>query len=100
MSDSHIVQSSESLESRLAPRPMAAQGGLRGGGDGHLIRGGRGGSWQWRPRGYDGGDSGGSGASGDAAGPSALPDAMAAADAGGGGGGGVGAAGAAGAVVE
>ena len=31
MSDSHIVQSPESLESRLALRPMAAQGGLRAG---------------------------------------------------------------------
>ena len=31
MSDSHIVQSPESLESRLAPGPMAAQGGLRAG---------------------------------------------------------------------
>ena len=55
-----------------------------GEGVGHLIRGGRGGSWQYRPRGYDGGDRGGSGAGGDAVGSSALPDAMAAADAGGG----------------
>ena len=31
VSDSHIVQSPESLESRLALRPMAAQGGLRAG---------------------------------------------------------------------
>lgn len=50
-----------------------------GRGDSRLIRGGRGGSGQWRPRGEDGGDRGGSVAAGDAAGSSALPDAMAAA---------------------